>query len=209
MNSADGRLFDPARHPRRPFMDDGELRLIHHSNLQRIYGLDVADRRRSSRIRPELRWRLDVYGDGPWRPQIEAAIARTGTADRVHLHGRVPMDELPALLAGRRHRARAVAARSRTCSTRSPPSCSSTRPWGCRSSPATSPPSAPTSPAMRSATCPAAIPTRWRTGSEPSPPTRSRPPRPGRRGASPGGAVRVGAPGEALRGDRRRAAAAR
>ena len=41
-----------------------------------------------------------MYGDGPYRPQIEAAIARTGTADRVHLNGRVPMDDLPALLAG-------------------------------------------------------------------------------------------------------------
>ena len=38
MNTADTDLFDPARHPRRPFMEDGELRLIHHSNLQRIYG---------------------------------------------------------------------------------------------------------------------------------------------------------------------------
>ena len=42
MNSADGRLFDPDRHPRRAFMADGTLRLIHHSNLQRVYGLDVA-----------------------------------------------------------------------------------------------------------------------------------------------------------------------
>jgi glycosyltransferase involved in cell wall biosynthesis len=98
MNSADGRLFDPARHERRVFMADGELRLIHHSNFQRIYGLDVAIDG-LSRIRPGLRWRLDVYGDGPWRPQIEAAIVRTGTGDRVHLHGRVAMDDLPRLLA--------------------------------------------------------------------------------------------------------------
>ena len=98
MNSADGRLFDPARHERRAFMADGELRLIHHSNFQRIYGLDVAIDG-LSRTRPGLRWRLDVYGDGPWRPQIEAAIQRTGTGDRVHLHGRVAMDDLPRLLA--------------------------------------------------------------------------------------------------------------
>lgn len=98
MNSADGRLFDPGRHERREFMADGELRLIHHSNFQRIYGLDVAVDA-LSRLRPGLGWRLDVYGDGPWRPQIEAAIARTGTGDRVHLHGRVAMDDLPRLLA--------------------------------------------------------------------------------------------------------------
>jgi glycosyltransferase involved in cell wall biosynthesis len=99
MNSADGRLFAPGRYERRAFMADGELRLIHHSNFQRIYGLDVAIEG-VSRLRPGLRWRLDVYGDGPWRPRIEAAIARTRTGDRVHLHGRVGIDDLPRLLAG-------------------------------------------------------------------------------------------------------------
>lgn len=100
MNSADTRLFDPARHPRRPFMEDGELRLIHHSNFQRIYGLDVAVEAVALLDPTELPHRLDVYGDGPFRPQVEAAIARTDTAARVHLNGRVPMDELPGLLAG-------------------------------------------------------------------------------------------------------------
>jgi glycosyltransferase involved in cell wall biosynthesis len=99
MNSADARLFDPSRHERRSFMADGTLRLIHHSNLQRIYGLDVAVEGLAC-VRPDLPWSLDVYGDGPWRPHIEAAIARTGTAERVTLHGRVPMDDLPGLLAG-------------------------------------------------------------------------------------------------------------
>ena len=71
---------------------------MHHSNLQRIYGLDPAIEG-LARLRGDLRWRLDVYGDGPWRPRIEATIARTGTAHRVTLHGRVPIDDLPALLA--------------------------------------------------------------------------------------------------------------
>jgi glycosyltransferase involved in cell wall biosynthesis len=99
MNSADGRLFDPERHERRAFMADGRLRLIHHSNFQRIYGLDVAIEGLAA-LRADIDWRLDVYGDGPWRPKIEAAIEQTATADRVTLHGRVPMDDLPGLLAG-------------------------------------------------------------------------------------------------------------
>lgn len=98
MNSADGRLFDPSRHERRPFMADGELRIVHHSNFQRIYGLDVAIEG-LARLRHGLPWRLDVYGDGPWRPAIEAAIERTGTGRRVTLHGRVAMDDLPGILA--------------------------------------------------------------------------------------------------------------
>jgi glycosyltransferase involved in cell wall biosynthesis len=81
-------------------MEDGELRLVHHSNFQRIYGLDVAIEALGLIEPAELPLRLDVYGDGPYRPQIEAAIERTGTADRVHLNGRVPIDDLPALLAG-------------------------------------------------------------------------------------------------------------
>jgi glycosyltransferase involved in cell wall biosynthesis len=99
MNSADGRLFDPARHPRRPFMADGRLRLIHHSNLQRIYGLDGAVEG-LARLRPDIDWQLDVYGDGPYRPEVVSAIERTGTGGRVTLHGRVPLDDLPGLLAG-------------------------------------------------------------------------------------------------------------
>lgn len=102
MNGADERLFDPARHTRRAFMEDGELRIIHHSSLQRIYGLEVTVEAiaRLSPARGDPSVRLDVYGDGPYRPQIEAAIARTGTGARVHLHGPVPLDRLPALLAG-------------------------------------------------------------------------------------------------------------
>ncbi len=98
MNSPDGRIFDPARHPRRGFMEDGELRLVHHSSLQRIYGLEVAVEA-MARLPRDLPVRLDVFGDGPFRPQVSAAVARTATADRVSLHGRVPVDDLPAILA--------------------------------------------------------------------------------------------------------------
>jgi glycosyltransferase involved in cell wall biosynthesis len=98
MNSADPQLFDPARHPQRSYMADGVLRLIHHSNLQRIYGLDIAVRAVSSLADVPLV--LDVYGDGPWRGEVERVIEETGTRDRVILHGRVPLDALPGLLAG-------------------------------------------------------------------------------------------------------------
>jgi glycosyltransferase involved in cell wall biosynthesis len=98
MNSADERLFDPVAHPRRPWRADGTLRIVHHSNLQRIYGLDVAVAA-MARLDPSLRAHLDVYGDGPFRPEVEAAIVRHGVADRVTLHGRVRLDDLPAILA--------------------------------------------------------------------------------------------------------------
>jgi glycosyltransferase involved in cell wall biosynthesis len=100
MNSADARVFDPARHPRRQFMEDGELRLIHHSALQRIYGLDVAVEAVAMIDPADIPLRLDVYGDGPHAAQVAATVERTGTADRVHLNGRVALEQLPELLAG-------------------------------------------------------------------------------------------------------------
>jgi len=99
MNSADERIFDPARFPRRLFMEDGELRLIHHSNLQRIYGMQCAVEA-VAMIGDSIPIRLDVYGDGPARGLIETAISRTETGDRVHLSGRVPIDALPRLISG-------------------------------------------------------------------------------------------------------------
>jgi glycosyltransferase involved in cell wall biosynthesis len=98
MNSPDDRIFDPSAQARRIFMQDGELRLIHHSSLQRIYGLEVALRAVAA-MGERVGLRLDVYGDGPYRPQIEKTIAALGVGDRVTLHGRVALDELPRLLA--------------------------------------------------------------------------------------------------------------
>ena len=98
MNSADPRVFDPRRHPRRPFMEDGELRLIHHSNLQRIYGagtlVEAIDR-----IGGTLSIRLDLYGDGPYRAELVRLVERLGVGDRVRINGPVPIDDLAGLIA--------------------------------------------------------------------------------------------------------------
>ena len=98
MNSADTQLFDPARHPRRPFMEDAELRLIHHSSLLRIYGAGTLVEA-VALLDATLPTRLDIFGDGPYRAELEAVVARSGASDRVRLHGPVPIDELPALIA--------------------------------------------------------------------------------------------------------------
>jgi glycosyltransferase involved in cell wall biosynthesis len=64
-----------------------------------MYGLDIGVAAMATLAR-DLDAHLEVYGDGPFRPDVEAAIARHGVADRVTLHGRVPLDTLPAILAG-------------------------------------------------------------------------------------------------------------
>lgn len=100
MNSADEALFHPSRGVNRRFMEDGVLRLVHHSSLQRIYGLEVAVAAvaEAAALPGAPPMRLDVYGDGPHRGQIEAAIVRHDAQDLVHLHGRVAMDDLPRLI---------------------------------------------------------------------------------------------------------------
>ncbi len=97
MNSADESIFD-ARGTRRPFMADGTLRIIHHSNLQRIYGMDLAIEALAM-VRGDVPLHLDVYGDGPWRREIEDAIARHAVEALVTLHGRIPLDDLPQIIA--------------------------------------------------------------------------------------------------------------
>ncbi len=52
-----------------------------------------------ARLPKALGAHLDVYGDGPFRGGVEAAIAEHGAAARVTLHGRLPLDDLPAVLA--------------------------------------------------------------------------------------------------------------
>ncbi len=99
MNSADPDLFDPHRHPRRPFMEDGELRLIHHSNLQRFYGAGVLVEA-VSLIGDALRVRLDIYGDGPYRDDLARLVERHGVDDRVRFNGSVRIDDLASLIAG-------------------------------------------------------------------------------------------------------------
>jgi glycosyltransferase involved in cell wall biosynthesis len=98
MNSADERLFDPAAQPARAWRADGALRLVHASSLLPIYGLDTAVEA-MARLDPALNPHLDVYGDGPFRTDVEVAITRFGAEDRVTLHGRVPLDDLPGALA--------------------------------------------------------------------------------------------------------------
>ncbi len=99
MNSADERLFDPEPHSRRSWRADGALHLVHVSNMLRIYGLDIAVEA-MARLDPKLQAHLDVYGDGPFRTEVDDVITRFGTEERVTLHGRVPLDSLPAVMAG-------------------------------------------------------------------------------------------------------------
>ncbi len=93
--------FDPAAHPRRPFMADGTLRLAYAGALTPLYALpDVLDALGVlAGERPELRISLDLYGRGDAEDDLRRRAADPGLAGRVTFHGRIPLDAVAAGLA--------------------------------------------------------------------------------------------------------------
>ena len=89
----------PAR-PRGGGSDDGAFELICHGSIEERYGLDTLVRA-TALVRsdiPEVRVR--IFGNGSYRPALEALIAELGLGDRVQLSpGWVPMPELLAAIA--------------------------------------------------------------------------------------------------------------
>jgi glycosyltransferase involved in cell wall biosynthesis len=93
--------FDPATAPPRTFMADGTLRVVYAGAVTPMYELDVvldavaALRRR----RPDLDVHLEIYGRGDAAGALADQAARLGLADRVKQHGRIPVEDVPAVIA--------------------------------------------------------------------------------------------------------------
>ena len=94
--------FDQARYPVRPFADDGTVRLIYAGALTPTYELDVVMEAIGliHRERQDLPVRLDVYGRGDSEAALRAQAGRLGIGDRVEFHGRIPIEAMPAAIAG-------------------------------------------------------------------------------------------------------------
>lgn len=94
-------LFDPARHPLRPFGADGTLRLVYAGALTPTYELDVVldAVARIAAQRPEIDVRLDVYGRGDSEQPLRLLSTELGLEERVRLHGRIPLEEVPGAIA--------------------------------------------------------------------------------------------------------------
>ncbi len=94
-------LFDPGRHPHRPFAVDGVVRLIYTGGLTPTYELDVALRAVAHLAagRPDLDVRLDVFGRGDSEPLLRRLATHLGIAERVVFHGRVPLEAIPTAVA--------------------------------------------------------------------------------------------------------------
>jgi glycosyltransferase involved in cell wall biosynthesis len=102
VNSPALARFDPAAHETREFRQDGRLRLIYAGALTPIYEMNVAIAAvgRIAATRPDLDIALDVYGRGDTEPALRVQAEALGIGDRVTFHGRIPIDDVPAAVAG-------------------------------------------------------------------------------------------------------------
>jgi glycosyltransferase involved in cell wall biosynthesis len=101
INSPSLARFDPTAFPPRPFMADGTLRLVYAGALTPTYELDVTVDAvaRLHELRPDLTAVFDVYGRGDSDAALREQAAALGIADRVVLHGRIPIEDVPAAIA--------------------------------------------------------------------------------------------------------------
>jgi glycosyltransferase involved in cell wall biosynthesis len=101
INSPSLERFDAEAHPRRSFRKDGMLKLVYTGALTPTYELDLTIRAvaRVAEQRPDLDVRLDLYGRGDSDEELRALAADLGIRGRVTLHGRIPIDHVPAVVA--------------------------------------------------------------------------------------------------------------
>jgi len=101
LNSPSLARFDPSGHPARAFLADGTLRLVYTGALTPTYEVpvvvDAVGRLRA--LRPELPVVFDVYGRGDAEPALREQVERMGLGDAVSFHGRIPIEDVPAVVA--------------------------------------------------------------------------------------------------------------
>jgi glycosyltransferase involved in cell wall biosynthesis len=101
MNTPNLRLFDRDGHASRRFMEDGTLRLTYTGALTPVYELDVLIGAVAilGHQRPGLPVQLDIYGRGDQRELLRSLSHTVGVADRVTIHDRIPLEDVPAAVA--------------------------------------------------------------------------------------------------------------
>ena len=101
LNSPSLQRFDPAVHPRRAFRADGTIRLVYAGALTPTYELDVAITAvaRIRERRPDLPIVLDLYGRGDSEAVLRGRVTELGLEDVVAFHGRIPIEDVPGVLA--------------------------------------------------------------------------------------------------------------
>ncbi|HEV8516682.1 MAG TPA: glycosyltransferase [Candidatus Limnocylindrales bacterium] len=101
LNTPAPNRFVVGQHASRPFMADGVLRLVYAGALTPTYELEVLleGMAEIARHRPDLDVRAELYGRGDLRDRLANRATALGIADRVALHGRVPLESVAAAIA--------------------------------------------------------------------------------------------------------------
>jgi glycosyltransferase involved in cell wall biosynthesis len=101
LNTPSLALFDPGAFPARPMRADGRLRLVYTGAVTPTYELETVLRAvaRLAGDRPDLDVALDVYGRGDDASRLAGLAAELGIAERAVLHGRIPLEDVPAAVA--------------------------------------------------------------------------------------------------------------
>ena len=101
INSPALARFDVESHPRRDFRADGRLRLIYTGALTPVYELDVTLRAVAAvhAQRPDLDVAFDLYGRGDTEAELRALADELGIGSRVTFHGRIPIEDVPRVVA--------------------------------------------------------------------------------------------------------------
>ncbi|MFL5770357.1 MAG: glycosyltransferase family 4 protein [Chloroflexota bacterium] len=101
-NSPSLARFDAARFDRRTFAEDGIIRLVYAGALTPTYEVDVVIDGMAAlhAARPELRLAFDVYGRGDAAAALAARAVDVGLGEDITFHGRIPIEYVPAAIAG-------------------------------------------------------------------------------------------------------------
>jgi glycosyltransferase involved in cell wall biosynthesis len=100
LNAADEAVFDVRRHPPAPPNGRAAFTLICHGAIERSYGHDTL-LRAAALARDEVPGlRVEIYGDGTFRPELERLARELGLDGAVRISaGWAPIDELVAAIA--------------------------------------------------------------------------------------------------------------
>jgi len=93
MNCPDERLFQSADQPLGQHRD-GAFRVIHHGGILARYGVGTLVRAVATARTQIPDIQLALYGDGDFRPTVEALVAELGLADCVRFHGQQPIERM-------------------------------------------------------------------------------------------------------------------
>jgi glycosyltransferase involved in cell wall biosynthesis len=94
LNGPDEAIFDPGLRERTGQCDD--FTIATHGLILERFGIQTLLDALPTVAATVPGVRVEIYGDGEYRAALEARAARNGVAERVHFHGWLPLEQIPA-----------------------------------------------------------------------------------------------------------------